>query len=174
MKILVVVDMQNDFISGALGSEAAMQIVKPVADRIKEFDGRVIFTRDTHTDEYMQTQEGRKLPVPHCIKGTHGWQIDSAITVPEGSVIFDKITFGSAELAEYLAELNKKEAVDGVELVGLCTDICVISNAFLIKAALPECEITVDASLCRGVSDESHKIALRAMRACQINVINEV
>ena len=155
MKILIVVDMQNDFISGALGSEAAMQIVKPVADRIKEFDGRVIFTRDTHTDEYMQTQEGRKLPVPHCIKGTHGWQIDSAITVPEGSVIFDKITFGS------------------VELVGLCTDICVISNAFLIKAALPECEITVDASLCRGVSDESHKNALNAMRSCQISVINE-
>ncbi len=174
MKILIVVDMQNDFISGALGSEAAMQIVKPVADRIKEFDGRVIFTRDTHTDEYMQTQEGRKLPVPHCIKGTHGWQIDSAITVPEGSVIFDKITFGSVELAEYLVGLNEKEAIDTVELVGLCTDICVISNAFLIKAALPECEITVDASLCRGVSDESHKNALNAMRSCQINVINEV
>lgn len=174
MKILIVVDMQNDFISGALGSAAAMQIVKPVADRIKEFDGRVIFTRDTHTDEYMQTQEGRKLPVPHCIKETHGWQIDSAITVPEGSVIFDKITFGSVELAQYLVSLNEKETIDQIELVGLCTDICVISNAFLIKAALPECEITVDASLCRGVSDESHKNALNAMRSCQINVINEV
>jgi nicotinamidase-related amidase len=151
-----------------------MQIVKPVADRIKEFDGRVIFTRDTHTDEYMQTQEGRKLPVPHCIKEPHGWQIDSAITVPEGSVIFDKITFGSVELAQYLVSLNEKETIDQIELVGLCTDICVISNAFLIKAALPECEITVDASLCRGVSDESHKNALNAMRSCQINVINEV
>ncbi len=174
MKILIVVDMQNDFISGALGSEAAMQIVKPVADRINGFDGRIIFTRDTHTDDYMQTQEGRKLPVPHCIKGTHGWQIDSAISVPEGSVIFDKITFGSVELAQYLVGLNEKETIDQIELVGLCTDICVISNAFLIKAALPECEITVDASLCRGVSDESHKNALNAMRSCQINVINEV
>ena len=94
MKILVVVDMQNDFISGALGSPAAQAIVEPVAKRVSEFTGRVIFTRDTHTDEYMQTQEGRKLPVPHCIKGTSGWQITEKIKVPKGSVIFDKITFG--------------------------------------------------------------------------------
>ena len=173
MKILVVVDMQNDFITGSLGSAAAQTIVGPVAKKIKEFSGEVIYTRDTHFPEYMQTQEGRKLPVQHCIRDTHGWQIDERIPVIEGSKIFDKITFGSTELAEYLVELDKKQTVDGVELVGLCTDICVISNAFLIKAALPECEITVDASLCRGVSDESHKNALAAMRVCQINVINE-
>lgn len=173
MKILVVVDMQNDFITGALGSSAAQTIVEPVAKRIKEFSGEVIYTRDTHFPEYMQTQEGRKLPVPHCIKDTHGWQIDERIPVIEGSRIFDKITFGSTELAKYLVELNEKGNIEGIELVGLCTDICVISNAFLIKASLPECEVTVDASLCRGVSDESHKNALAAMRVCQINVINE-
>ena len=171
MKILIVVDMQNDFISGALGSAAAMQIVKPVADRIKEFDGRVIFTRDTHTDEYMQTQEGRKLPVPHCIKETHGWQIDSAITVPEGSVIFDKITFGSVELAQYLVSLNEKETIDQIELVGLCTDICVISNAMIVKAYYPEIPIYVDAKACAGVTPQSHKNALDAMKMCQINII---
>ena len=173
MKILVVVDMQNDFITGALGSPAAQTIVEPVAKRIKEFSGEVIYTRDTHFPEYMQTQEGRKLPVPHCIKDTHGWQIDERIPVIEGSRIFDKITFGSTELAKYLVELNEKGNIEGIELVGLCTDICVISNAFIIKASLPECEVTVDASLCRGVSDESHKNALAAMRVCQINVINE-
>ena len=173
MKILVVVDMQNDFITGSLGSAAAQTIVGPVAKRIEEFTGEVVYTRDTHMPEYMQTQEGRKLPVMHCIKDTHGWQIDDRIPVRKDSKIFDKVTFGSVELAAYLVELNKKQTVDGVELVGLCTDICVISNAFLIKAALPECEITVDASLCRGVSDESHKNALAAMRVCQINVINE-
>lgn len=173
MKILVVVDMQNDFISGALGSDAAQSIVEPVVDKIKNFDGKIIFTRDTHTKDYMQTQEGRKLPVPHCIKDTHGWQIDSRIPVFSDSVIFDKVTFGSVELSEYLSKLNEKETIEQIELVGLCTDICVISNAFLIKAALPECEITVDASLCRGVSEQSHKNALDAMRICQINVINE-
>ena len=173
MKILVVVDMQNDFISGALGSDAAQSIVEPVVDKIKNFDGKIIFTRDTHTKDYMQTQEGRKLPVSHCIKDTHGWQIDSRIPVFSDSVIFDKVTFGSVELSEYLSKLNEKETIEQIELVGLCTDICVISNAFLIKAALPECEITVDASLCRGVSEQSHKNALDAMRICQINVINE-
>ena len=174
MKILIVVDMQNDFISGALGSSEAQGIVEPVAKRVREFEGKIIFTRDTHTDSYMQTQEGKKLPVPHCIKGTHGWQIDSRITVPEGSLIFDKITFGSKELADYLVKLDKTERIEEVELLGLCTDICVISNAFLVKAALPECEITVNAALCRGVSDESHKNALDAMRVCQINVIDEI
>ena len=173
MKILVVVDMQNDFISGALGSPAAQSIVEPVAKRVSEFSGRVIFTRDTHTDEYMQTQEGRKLPVSHCIKGTLGWQIAEEIKIPENSVIFDKNTFGSEELASYLKELDKKEQISEIELCGLCTDICVISNAFLIKAALPECEISVNAALCAGVTDASHKNALNAMRACQINVINE-
>ena len=174
MKILIVVDMQNDFISGALGSPEAQKIVEPVAERVREFEGKIIFTRDTHTDMYMQTQEGRKLPVPHCIRGTHGWQIDERIAVPEGSLIFDKITFGSRKLAEYLAQLNENERIEEIELCGLCTDICVISNAFLVKAVLPECEITVNSALCRGVSNESHKNALNAMRACQINVTGEM
>ena len=174
MKILIVVDMQNDFISGALGSSEAQKIVEPVAKKVREFDGKIIFTRDTHTDAYMQTQEGRKLPVPHCIKDTHGWQIDERISVPEGSLIFDKITFGSKELAEYLAQLNMSETIEEIELCGLCTDICVISNAFLVKAVLPECDITVNSALCRGVSDESHKNALNAMRVCHINIIDEI
>ena len=170
---LIVVEMQNDFIEGALGSREARDILPYVKQLVKDFDGIVYFTRDTHFEDYLQTQEGRKLPVPHCIKDTHGWQIDERIPVIEGSRIFDKITFGSTELAKYLVELNEKGNIEGIELVGLCTDICVISNAFLIKASLPECEVTVDASLCRGVSDESHKNALAAMRVCQINVINE-
>jgi len=170
-KILVVVDMQNDFIDGALGSAEAASIVKGVAERVDEFSGEVIFTRDTHFENYLSTAEGKKLPVEHCIKDSYGWQISSAITVPESARIFDKKTFGSAELCQTLAAENEKDKIDEIELVGLCTDICVISNAFLLKAFLPECEITVNSALCRGVTDESHRKALSAMEASQIKII---
>lgn len=170
-KILVVVDMQNDFIDGALGSAEAASIVSGVAERISEFAGEVIFTRDTHFENYLSTAEGKRLPVEHCIKDTYGWQISSAIPVPESARIFDKKAFGSAELCQTLAAENEEDKIDEIELVGLCTDICVISNAFLLKAFLPECEITVNSALCRGVTDESHRNALSAMEACQIKII---
>lgn len=170
-KVLVVVDMQNDFIDGALGSSEAASIVPAVAERVANFSGDVIFTRDTHYEDYLSTAEGRKLPVKHCIKDTDGWQITSAIEIPEGARIFDKETFGSVGLGEALVKENEKSEISEIELVGLCTDICVISNAFLLKAYLPECEISVNSALCRGVTDESHKKALSAMAACQIKII---
>ena len=171
MKVLIVVDMQNDFIDKALGTKEAVAIVDNVAGKIKEFDGRVIFTRDTHHDNYMETQEGRNLPVKHCIEGSEGWQISSALPVSDDAVIFDKPTFGSKELGMYLEDLAKKESIDEIEVVGLCTDICVISNALLIKAFLPEIKVTVDSSCCAGVTPQSHNNALEAMKCCQINVI---
>ncbi len=170
-KILVVVDMQNDFISGSLGSDMAVSIVSPVAERIRSFDGQIIFTRDTHGEDYLETREGKMLPVRHCIKGTYGWQLDSAISTPDGAVVIDKPVFGSMELAELLVKMDADEKIESVELVGLCTDICVISNAMILRSALPEAEITVNSALCRGVSEQSHEAALAAMRACQITVI---
>lgn len=170
-KILLVVDMQNDFIDGALGSSEAESIVSSVAKRISEFDGEVIFTRDTHFENYLSTAEGRKLPVKHCIKDSFGWQISNKLPIPEGARVFDKVTFGSVDLASQLARENLVSPISEIEILGLCTDICVISNAFLLKAALPECEISVNSALCRGVSPESHGNALAAMAACQINII---
>lgn len=168
--VLVVVDMQKDFIDGALGTKEAEAIVDNVAEKIKGFDGEVVFTRDTHYDNYLETQEGRKLPVKHCIKGTDGWQLDSKLAALrlDNAKIFDKPTFGSVELAEYLKSLSLLESVT---LIGLCTDICVISNAMLIKAYLPEVKISVAASCCAGVTPESHKNALEAMKMCQIEII---
>ena len=140
-----------------------------VAEAIRSFDGEVIFTRDTHFDNYMETQEGRNLPVPHCIKGTEGWQIDKKLEAlrTDEMKVFDKPTFGSVELAAYLKE-NKE--VEQVTIVGLWTDICVISNALLIKANLPEVEITVLEKCCAGVTPQSHKNALEAMKMCQIKI----
>lgn len=168
--VLVVVDMQKDFIDGALGTSEAVQIVDNVAEMIKGFDGEVVFTRDTHLDNYLETQEGKKLPVPHCIKGSDGWQIDKkleALRLDERK-IFDKPTFGSVELADYLKSLASLESVT---LIGLCTDICVISNALLIKANLPEVTIRVVERCCAGVTPESHKNALEAMKMCQVEVV---
>ena len=168
MKYLIVVDMQNDFITGTLGSKMAEGIVSSVAKKVKNFDGKVIFTRDTHFDDYMNTQEGKNLPVSHCIKGTDGWQIAEEIrALSENKVIFDKPTFGSVELAEYIAS---KGDVEEVTLLGLCTDICVISNAMLIKAFLPEVKVSVIESCCAGVTPDSHKNALGAMKMCQIGI----
>ena len=169
-KILVVVDMQNDFIDGALGTAEAVAIVPKVAEKIKGFDGTVIYTRDTHEENYMETQEGRNLPVPHCIRGTEGWQIRTELQ-QAGAEVVDKPTFGSSALAENLVDMNREEAIDSITLIGLCTDICVISNAFVIKAFLPETPIIVDAACCAGVTPESHERALEAMKVCQIAVV---
>ena len=167
MKFLIVVDMQVDFITGSLGSELATAIVPNVVEKVKNFDGKVIFTRDTHFDDYMQTQEGRKLPVPHCIKDTDGWQICEELQ-PYVETVIDKVTFGSMELPQLLKEFG--EPIEEVELCGLCTDICVISNAMILKAAFPDVQIVVDASCCAGVTMESHNNALNAMQAVQIEV----
>ncbi len=180
MKVLVVVDMQNDFITGALGTPEARAIVPRVAQKIREFDGDFIaVTRDTHYKEYLETQEGRNLPVAHCVKYSDGWDIAHEISdalfssLSDDPVVFDKPTFGSVELCNHLADLHAGSFISSIELVGLCTDICVISNALLLKAVLPEVPITVDASCCAGVTPESHRNALRAMEMCQIKIINE-
>ena len=168
MKFLIVVDMQVDFISGSLGSEFARSIVPAVVEKVKNFDGEIIFTRDTHGEEYLQTQEGKKLPVPHCIKDTSGWQVCDELR-PFVKMVVDKTTFGSVDLPNIL--LSYGEEIEEVELCGLCTDICVISNAMIIKAALPETVVKVSAGCSAGVTKESHQTALDAMKAVQIEIV---
>ena len=170
---LIVVDMQKDFVDGALGTKEAQGIVQNVCEKIKSFQGEIIVTFDTHNENYLETAEGRKLPVKHCIKGTEGFELDENVSKAlEGKdyTALEKPTFGSVLLPEII-----KEKADGedftAELVGLCTDICVVSNALLIKANFPEAEISVDSSCCAGVTPESHNSALNTMRSCQINVI---
>ncbi len=171
--VLVVVDMQNDFIDGTLGTSEAKAIVPKVIAKLENFDGKVIFTRDTHWGNYLESQEGKNLPVMHCIKGTEGWLIREELEQYIQGIVFDKPTFGSRELGEYLTEVHEKERIDSVTFVGLCTDICVISNALLVKAYLPEVPLFVDASCCAGVTPQSHKNALEAMKMCQITIENE-
>ena len=172
MNILVVIDMQNDFIDGALGTPEAVAIVPKVMVKMMNFDGLVLATRDTHGEDYLERQEGKKLPVVHCIKGTHGWEIKDEIQQLLISQPIDKPTFGSEALGKVLKDLNNDvEPIDSITLVELCTDICVISNAMLLKAFLPEVPIMVDASCCAGVTPESHERALEAMKACQIEII---
>lgn len=169
MNYLIVVDMQNDFIDGALGSPEAKAIVPYVKNLIQSFDGQVLFTRDTHEENYLSTQEGRNLPVPHCIRNTNGWQIRAELDALRITPPIDKPTFGSSALVE---QLSGKE-INSVTFVGLCTDICVISNVMLVKAFFPEVPVVVDALGCAGVTPESHRNALAAMKAVQVTVINE-
>ena len=169
--ILIVVDMQNDFIDGALGTKEAVAIVPKVDEKIRNFDGEVFFTRDTHENWYLETQEGKNLPVEHCIRDTEGWQIRKELDALRKTEPVDKDTFGSTDLAGELVALNEDEEIGSITLVGLCTDICVISNALLIKASLPEVPIYVDASCCAGVTPESHENALKAIEMCQIKII---
>ncbi len=171
MDILVVVDMQKDFIDGALGTPEAQKILPAVVDKVKNFTGTVIFTRDTHEENYMDTAEGKKLPVPHCIRGTTGWEIDPALEVLRTTPAIDKVTFGGVDLAKTVCQIAETEGVDSITLVGLCTDICVISNALLLKAHLPEVPISVIADCCAGVTPQTHQNALEAMKMCQIDVI---
>ena len=168
MKTLIVIDMQNDFIDGALGSPEAQAIVSHVKKKIEEYDTRedaIVFTRDTHFDNYLETNEGKNLPVKHCIMGTNGWQIADGLEVACARYI-NKPTFGWTEWKQL-----EFEDGDEIEIVGICTDICVVSNALILKAMFPEVHITVDSSCCAGVTPESHKAALLTMKMCQINVI---
>ena len=169
-KILIVMDMQNDFIDGALGTKEAAAIVPYVKDVIESFDGKVYFTRDTHFENYMETQEGANLPVPHCIKGTDGWQIRAELDALRRTEAIDKLTFGSSALVDVL---KAEKDIESITFVGLCTDICVISNAMVVKAFFPEVPLIVDAKGCAGVSPESHQRALEAMKVCQIKIIND-
>ncbi len=166
-KTLIVVDMQNDFIDMALGTPEAVAIVPRVKAKIKEYlqnGDEVIYTRDTHGEEYLNTPEGQKLPVPHCIKGTKGWEIADGVYAA-GCRIIDKPNFGWPHWRE--------ETLQEVELVGLCTDICVVSNALIIKATFPESTVRVDAACCAGVTPASHAAALTTMRMCQIDVVEK-
>ena len=171
--VLVVVDMQNDFIDGALGTKEAVAIVPNVKEKIENFEGTVLFTRDTHFENYMETQEGKNLPVPHCIKNTDGWQIRPELEALRKTEAIDKVTFGSTELPAALKLLNDAETIESITFVGLCTDICVISNVMVTKAFFPEIPVIVDAVCCAGVSPETHKNALEAMKVCQVKVENE-
>lgn len=170
MKILIVVDMQNDFIDGSLSAEGALNIIPYVKEKINKFPGEVIFTMDTHGDDYLETLEGKKLPIIHCIKNTEGWKLREGVYKKKAK-IFEKNRFASLDLAEYLSSLNQKEKIESIELIGICTDICVISNAILIKSFLPEVEIIVDSNACAGVTLQSHEQALATMKMCQIKVI---
>ena len=173
MNFLIVVDMQNDFIDGVLGTKEAVAILPAVKEKIKNFNGRVLFTRDTHESDYLSTQEGQNLPVEHCMRDTHGWQINAEIDAMRKEEPIDKISFGSVALSQLLKAYNTyEEKIESVTLIGVCTDICVISNAMLIKSFLPETPIFVDAACCAGVTPESHERALDAMAVCQIKVLN--
>lgn len=174
-RFLVVVDMQKDFVDGALGTAEAVAIVPAVMRKIREFDGEIFVTYDTHFENYMETSEGRKLPVPHCIKGTDGWKLDAGVAEAlEGRIYteVEKLTFGSVKLPELIKNAAGEEPFT-VELIGLCTDICVVSNALLLKANFPEAQISVDAGCCAGVTPESHNAALATMKMCQIDVVGE-
>ena len=190
-KVLIVVDMQNDFITGVLGTEEARAITPKVAQYIRDHadkDTVLFFTRDTHDADYLNTQEGKKLPVPHCLKDTYGWELapemEEAIYDTRGKYfdfdtyfpyvgdhIIDKSTFGSIDLQNVLYVLDEEDDIKEITLLGVCTDICVISNAMLTKATLPEATVKVVADCCAGVSPESHKTAIDAMRLCQIEII---
>lgn len=175
-KILIVVDMQKDFVDGALGTKEAEAIVSNVVKKINEFDGDIFVTYDTHYEEYMNTQEGKNLPVPHCIEGSEGWLLDErvqeALDMKEGYTQIQKITFGSVDLPLILQEEYNMDNVQ-IELIGLCTDICVVSNALILKASFPETAISVDASCCAGVTPESHAAAITTMKMCQVKIIGE-
>lgn len=175
MKLLVVIDMQNDFIDGALGTPEAVAIVPNVAEKVKSYidnGDRVVYTRDTHNENYLETLEGKNLPVVHCVEYTDGWQLNSAV-YDFRSRVFDKPTFGMDDWMHKLTynDIIDVDSLESIEIVGLCTDICVISNAMILKAQFHETPIYVDSSCCAGVTPESHKNALEAMKMCQINVI---
>ena len=172
-KVLIVVDMQNDFINGALGTKEAQAIVPNVKKKIEEYrkmGGKIIYTYDTHTKGYLYTHEGKNLPVPHCINGSNGWRIPNEIAPKDGDGRAYKICFGHNRWGA--AEYGLQD-YDSFELIGLCTDICVVSNALILRSMYPEKDIFVDASCCAGVTPEKHAAALEVMKSCQISVIGE-
>lgn len=173
-KLLIVIDMQNDFIDGALGTQEAVDIVPKVVDKIKNWDGEIITTQDTHYENYLETSEGKHLPVPHCIDGSEGHHINKDIfkalsASSQDRAYLDKPTFGSTALPEII----RGKRYDRIELIGVCTDICVVSNALILKANYPETEIFVDASCCAGTTKDNHAAAIQVMKMCQINIIEE-
>lgn len=173
MNYLIIVDVQNDFVDGALGTAEAQAMLPRLVEKVRSFDGTILVTKDTHGADYMDTQEGRNLPVPHCISGTEGWELAPALlAIPavREAKVYKKPCFGSTALAADLAILAAAGQVDSVELVGLCTDICVVSNALLIKAAMPEVPVSVDAACCAGVTPKKHEAALAVMESCQVAV----
>ncbi len=171
--VLIVVDMQVDFVSGALGTKEAQAVLPHVVDKVKSFSGKLVFTRDTHSPDYLTTQEGTMLPIAHCIKDTEGWQLAGELKeLAKGQDIIDKPAFGSLELAEHIKTLHQQQPINRITLVGLCTDICVLSNALILKAALPEVSVHVDAACCAGASPEGHETALKALKPCQVVVEN--
>ena len=170
-KLLIVVDIQKDFVTGALGSAQAQEILPNVVEKVKNFDGEIIFTLDTHGEDYLETQDGKNLPVKHCLKGTPGHALEEPLAVlceEKKARVYEKGTFGSVTLAQELKE--REDAFSSIEFVGVCTDICVVSNALLCKAYMPEMPISVDASCCAGVTSQKHEAALETMRSCQIIV----
>lgn len=173
MDILIVIDMQNDFISGALGSEAAKNIVPKVVDKLKHWKGEILFTRDTHQDNYLETQEGKNLPVPHCIQNTEGWEIHPDLNQFIKHTPINKGSFASLDLVAQIQQIQGDcpESDLIISLIGLCTDICVISNAMILKPSFPEALIQVDATCCAGVTAESHTNALQSMKMCQISIL---
>ena len=174
-KVLVVIDMQKDFVDGALGTAEAVAIVDNVVKEMKKDYDVVYLTKDTHQENYLETQEGKNLPVVHCVENTDGWQFDRKIEKAykklKNAVVFNKPTFGSEKLAEEIKRLHEEEGIESITMVGLCTDICVVSNALLLKAAEPEIEIRCLADCCAGVTPASHQAALTTMKMCQISVI---
>lgn len=172
---LIVVDVQKDFVDGSLGTPEAREMYPRLLDKVRNFKGRVLFTLDTHGNDYATTQEGRNLPVPHCIKGTSGWELMPELrdfASEKGCTLIEKPTFGSEKLAALIKEACAKDEVESVELAGLCTDICVISNALLIKAVATELPVSVDASCCAGVTPAKHAAALEILQSCQVKVSN--
>lgn len=172
-KKLVVIDVQNDFVTGALGTKEAQQMLPRLMEKIRHFQGEILMTQDTHAEDYLNTQEGKMLPVMHCIKGTQGWKFVQELEelrMEREIKVYQKPCFGSIRLAEDLKAAYEEGRLDGVELAGLCTDICVVSNALLIKAALPELPVFVDAGCCAGVTPRKHEAALEVMRSCQVIV----
>ncbi|MDO5146165.1 MAG: isochorismatase family cysteine hydrolase [Eubacteriales bacterium] len=173
---LIVVDMQKDFVDGALGTAEAQAIVPAVLEKIKNFDGTVFYTQDTHEADYLSTQEGKHLPVEHCIQNSAGWELIPQIKElreQSDAPIFQKNTFGSTELARTLREIHGKTPLDSIELIGLCTDICVVSNALMLKAFMPDVPMQVDAACCAGVTPSAHQAALQTMKSCQIAILHE-
>ena len=173
MKYLVVVDMQNDFIDGALGTPEAQKVLPLVVEKVRNFDGEVIFTRDTHAPNYMETQEGKNLPVIHCVQDEPGWQLAEALDTwrkENPSTVFDKVTFGCKELPEFFLQRAAEAPIESIEFCGVCTDICVVSNALLLKAFLPEVPMSAAADCCAGTTVANHESALNTMKMCQIQI----
>lgn len=178
MKIVIIVDAQKDFITGSLGTPEAQAMIPKLVDKINHSSDNTyfIFTKDTHYENYLETAEGKKLPIEHCIKGTKGWEIPKELTehFANSPLTIEKQTFGSYDLVKKIIEIidaNENDKLEEIELCGLCTDICVVTNALILKTSFPNCDIIVNSKCCAGTTPEAHKAALAVMRSCQIEVV---